>query len=165
MLVNNYTIEKYADLRGANLRGADLRNANLRNANLRNADLRNADLHDANLHDANLIGADLIGADLRNANLRNADLTGADLNGADLNGANDIFTAGTNIRGSLFYLWIKNNKFNYIFGCRQYTGFLSAISHYNTPYRGISNKKESIARLVVLAIASGDPEYNENIKY
>ena len=145
MLVNNYTIKKYANLHGADLHGADLIDANLIGA-----DLRNADLH---------------GANLRNADLHGADLTGAYLNGADLTGANDIFTAGTNIRGSLFYLWTKNNKFNYIFGCRQYTGFLSAISHYNTLYRGKSNRKESIARLIVLAITSGDPEYNENIKY
>jgi uncharacterized protein YjbI with pentapeptide repeats len=108
-VVNGYTIEPNANLRGANLSGADLRGADLtmanlnganlhgadlRGANLRWADLRVALLRGANLYGANLNGAnlsgadlseaDLYGADLREANLREADLTMADLNGAKL---------------------------------------------------------------------------------
>ena len=56
-IVNGYTVEPYANLRGANLRGA----------NLQGSDLQGANLKSANLQGANLLGANLYGADLRDA--------------------------------------------------------------------------------------------------
>ena len=75
MIVNEYEIKPWADLRGADLSGANL---------------HWADLHGADLRKANLIGANLIGANLRGANLRGADLRGANLSEADLSGAKNV---------------------------------------------------------------------------
>ena len=56
-VINGYTIEPVANLRGADLRRADLFGANLRRADLRGADLRRADLFEADLFGADLRGA------------------------------------------------------------------------------------------------------------
>jgi len=74
MLINNYNIEPFADLREADFRGADLRDANLHGA-----DLRGVCFHGANLRGANLCSVDLRGADLSRTNLGGADLRGAEL--------------------------------------------------------------------------------------
>ena len=60
MLIKNYKIEPFADLRVANLNGADLREANL----------YGADLYGANLYGANLSGAYLGGLIIKQGPVR-----------------------------------------------------------------------------------------------
>jgi uncharacterized protein YjbI with pentapeptide repeats len=76
MLIKNYKIEPFADLREANLRGANLGGANLYGANLYGANLGGAYLGGANLRATNLRGANLYGANLGGANLYSADFGG-----------------------------------------------------------------------------------------
>ena len=72
MIVNDYKISPFADLRDADLHGADLHGADLRGAYLHGADLRGADLRYADLRDVYLINTNLCRADLSYANLRGA---------------------------------------------------------------------------------------------
>ena len=90
--INEYIVERGANLTGADLSGTDLFGADLRDAYLTGADLTDADLADVVLTNAFLTGADLSGAVLRNADLsgavlRNAGLSGAVLRNADLRNA------------------------------------------------------------------------------
>lgn len=80
-VVNGYTLEPYADLRGANLRNQDLQGANLAYANLQGADLRNS-----NLTFANAWNADFRGADLRNTNFTKTMLRRSNFEGARFGG-------------------------------------------------------------------------------
>ena len=87
LIVNGYTIEPGANLKGAVLTNADLTKANLKGANLQGADLYAADLTNANLTNANLFSAYLVVANLNGANLNGANLNSANLHRAHLHRA------------------------------------------------------------------------------
>jgi hypothetical protein len=114
MIINGYTIEPKASLRGANLEGANLRGADL--------------------GEANLGGANLRGADLWEANLRGADLGEANLRGANLGNARGIWSIGPSIDGYIFYSVINNGETYIKAGCRYFT-VTDAINHW-TKTRG-----------------------------
>jgi hypothetical protein len=107
MIINGYTIEPNANLKGANLTRAHLLYVNLTGANFEGANLTGANFEGANLTGASFTGAYCRGAEFRDANLTGADftgaycretaLTGANLTGADFTGA---YLAGANLRGA-----------------------------------------------------------------
>ena len=133
-------VGKDADLRGAYLRGVDLRGAYLRGAYLRGAYLRGADLR----------GADLEGADLEGADLRGADLRGAYLRGVDLRGA-DLIDGGQDTRGYRFWCWLhRDGHVVYRAGCREWSDYETAKTHYTEDYDSDGDVAECLARLALM---------------
>lgn len=80
----------------------------------------------------------------------------ANLSGASLIDAN-LIDAGADTRGYRFWAWRSDAGVVYRAGCREWTDYETAKSHYGAGYCSNGNRAECLARLAILhLIGAGD---------